>query len=326
MHNFCTLFDSNYLPRALVMYHSLVATGERFTLYVVCFDDLALEVLKKLKLPNLIEIPLGDFESKELLAVKNTRTTGEYCWTCTAHVIRYVIDTYKLPQVTYLDADLCFYNKPSIILEEFNQSGGSVLITEHRYTARYNQSATSGIYCVQFMTFNADKRGLEVLQWWQDRCLEWCFSRVENGKFGDQKYLDDWTERFEGIHVLQHLGGGVAPWNIQQYKLSYKGTDCYVNDYLLVFYHYHSYKYYSDGKHSCASSYYLNKDVINLLYDPYRFALLNVHEEIRNVMPDFNSGWNKRDSHWVAIAKYIKERLKNILVLKRVLKGIFNEN
>ena len=92
MRNFCTLFDSNYLPRALVMYHSLEETGEDFTLYVVCFDDLALEVLNKLKLANLVAIPLGDFESEELLAVKPERTATEYCWTCTPHVIRYVLD------------------------------------------------------------------------------------------------------------------------------------------------------------------------------------------------------------------------------------------
>ena len=79
MYNFCTLFDSNYLPRALVLYHSLVATDEDFTLYVVCFDNLALELLNKLKLAHLIAIPLSDFESKELLAVKKTRTAGEYC-------------------------------------------------------------------------------------------------------------------------------------------------------------------------------------------------------------------------------------------------------
>jgi hypothetical protein len=310
MRNFCTLFDSNYLPRALVMYHSLVATGERFTIYVVCFDDLALEILNKLKLANLVAIPLGDFESKELLAVKQTRTATEYCWTCTPHVIRYVLDTYNLAQVTYLDADLCFYHKPSILLDEFNQSECSVLITEHRYTLRYDQSATSGIYCVQFMTFNADARALSVLQWWQDRCLEWCFARFEDGKFGDQKYLDDWPTRFEGVHVLQHLGGGVAPWNIQQYKLSTDNDKLLLNSEPLVFYHFHAYKYYADGKHDFVSLYHLNNVVVNLLYRPYGLALLNTHDEIVKIEPNFNRGWAKRDTSLLAKAKYFKRMLK----------------
>lgn len=306
MRNFCTLFDSNYLPRALVMYHSLVFTGECFTLYVVCFDDLAFEVLNKLKLANLIAIPLSDFESKELLAVKQTRSAAEYCWTCTPHVIRYVLDTYKLAQATYLDADLCFYEKPSILLHELEQASASVLITEHRYTPRYDYSATSGIYCVQFMTFNADERGLEVLQWWQDRCLEWCYARFEDGKFGDQKYLDDWPTRFEGVHVLQHLGGGVAPWNIQQYELGQKQGKLFVNEYPLVFYHFHGYKYYANGLHNFILGYKLDNKVITLLYQIYAKTLLNAYQEIYSVDSTFNRGWAIKELSWKVRLMYIK--------------------
>jgi hypothetical protein len=317
--NYCTLFDSNYLPRALVMYHSLEATGESFTLYVVCFDDSAFEILRKLKLENLVAISLRDFESKELLAVKQARTAAEYCWTCTPHVIRYVLDTYKLAQLTYLDADLSFYHKPSILLDEFNQTGASTLITEHRYTPTYNQSATSGIYCVQFMTFNADKRGLKILQWWQDRCLEWCYARFEDDKFGDQKYLDDWPTRFEGVHVLQHLGGGVAPWNIQQYKLSKVNDKLLVNGESLVFYHFHAYKYYADGRHDFTSLYRLDSEAVNLIYQPYGVELLKAYKDIYCVSPDFNRGWAKRDTSLLAKAKYFKRMLKGTANEYRIL-------
>ena len=282
---------------------------------MVCFDDLALGVLKKLKLANLVAIPLVDFESKELLAVKQTRTAGEYCWTCTPHVIRYVLDTYNLAKVTYLDADLCFYQKPSILLDEFEQANASVLITEHRYTPVYDYSATSGIYCVQFMTFNADERGMKVLQWWQDRCLEWCYNRHEDGKFGDQKYLDDWPTRFECVHVLQHFGGGVAPWNIQQYKLDIDNNKLLVNGEQLVFYHFHAYKYYADGRHDFAPLYRLNNAVATLLYRPYGLALLKTYDEIAQIEPNFNRGWAKRDTSLLAKARYFK----------RMLKGIANE-
>mgnify|MGYP005584637789 CR=1 FL=1 len=291
------------------MYHSLVATGESFTLYVVCFDDLVYDILNKLKLKHLTPIHLADFESKALLAVKGERSTAEYCWTCTPHVIRYVLDTYKLAQVTYLDADLCFYGKPSILLDEFEQANSSVLITEHRYTPAYDYSETSGIYCVQFMTFNADERSLAVLQWWQDRCLEWCYARYEDGKFGDQKYLDDWTERFEGVHVLKHLGGGVAPWNIQQYILIKRDENLYVNNLPLVFYHFHGYKYYEDGIHNFILGYQLSPAVVDFVYHPYAKALLKAYEEIQQVSSDFNKGWAIKDTSWRSRLKFYKSRL-----------------
>ena len=315
MYNFCTLFDSNYLPRALVMYHSLVASGEDFTLYVVCFDDLAFDVLNKLNLSSLVAIQLKDFESSELLKVKTERTKGEYCWTCTPYVIRYVLDTYKLAQITYLDADLCFYEKPSVLLSEFKQANASVLITEHRYTPKYDYSATSGIYCVQFMTFNADERGLKVLQWWQDRCLEWCYNRYEDGKFGDQKYLDDWTTRFDGVHVLQHLGGGVAPWNVQQYEVHLVEKNLYVDELPIIFYHFQDYKYYKNGVHDFIVGCRINSDVVNLLYIPYGLNLLSAYEEIYKVIPNFNCGWAIRDTSFSAKFRY----------LKRMLRGVANE-
>ena len=312
MHNFCTLFDSNYLPRALVMYRSLVATDENFKLYVVCFDDLAFDILNKLKLANLIAIPLNDFESQELLAVKVERTAGEYCWTCTPHVVRYVLDTYELAQVTYLDADLCFYEKPSILLAELENTKASSLITEHRYTPRYDYSATSGIYCVQFMTFNADVHGLKILQWWQDRCLEWCYARYENGKFGDQMYLDDWPTRFEGVHILQHLGGGVAPWNVQQYRIYKEKDKFFVNSSPLIFYHFQEYRYYKNGIHDFVGGCTLSIEAVSLLYRPYGLALLKAYDLIYTVDPHFNRGWTRRDTSLKAKVRYFKRRLKGV--------------
>lgn len=314
-HSFCTLFDSKYLTRALVMYRSLEQSGEDFELYAVCFDDLAYQTLIKLGYPNLVAIPLNAFETPQLQQVKKQRTAGEYCWTCTPHVIRYVLDTYNLPQVTYVDADLCFYAKPSLLLAEFEASGQSVLITEHRYTPRYDQSATSGIYCVQFMTFKADEHGLQVLQWWQDRCIEWCYARYEDGKFGDQKYLDDWTQRFEGVHVLKHIGGGVAPWNVQQYKIKQNdGEGITVDGMPLVFFHFHGYKRYLDGTHDLGN-YRLSKTVIDFLYRPYVQELLKAHSEILKVQPGFDFGRVAREKSW-------KTPLRK---LRNYIKGEFNE-
>lgn len=297
------------------MYRSLKSSGEDFELYAVCFDDLAYQTLVKLGHPNLVAIPLGAFETPELQYVKGQRTAGEYCWTCTPHVIRYVLDTYNLPEVTYVDADLCFYAKPSLLLAEFEASGQSVLITEHRYTPRYDQSATSGTYCVQFMTFKADERGLQVLQWWQDRCIEWCFARFEDGKFGDQKYLDDWTQRFGGIHVLKHIGGGVAPWNVQQYKIEqHDGEGITVDGVPLVFFHFHGYKHYLDGTHDLGN-YRLSQAVINLLYRPYVHELSKAHSEITGVQPGFDRGRIARAKSWETPLR----KLKNCIT------GEFNE-
>ena len=293
MNYYCTLFDSNYLTRGLALYHSLAETGEVFTLYIYCFDDLCHKILQAQDLPHVVLVSLSEFETDKLKEVKKQRSFLEYFWTCTPHVIRHTLDRFGLPMATYIDADLYFYDKPGVLLQEFLDSGASVLITEHDYTPEYDQSNVSGIYCVQFMTFKADKDGLEVLQWWQTKCLEWCFARFEDGRFGDQKYLDDWPQRFQCVHVLQHPGGAIAPWNIQKYRVQRTGSHIYVNDVRLIFYHFHFIKSYHDGVYDIGG-YKFKHEVIELLYKPYTAFLSATEKRIRSILPHFKSARSSR--------------------------------
>lgn len=270
-NNFCTLFDSNFLLYGLALYESLQKHCKDFHLYVFAFDDECYKTLTKLNLANLTVISLAEFEDPQLLAIKPSRTRGEYCWTCSSSTILYCLKRYNLSACTYLDADLYFYNDPSVLIDEMKDN--DVLITEHRYTPRYNQSTTSGIYCVQFMTFKNTENGLKILNWWRNACIEWCYNRFEDGKFGDQKYLDDWTSRFSRVHVLEHLGGGVAPWNLQQYKLlpDYKLANIKTSKHFnLIFFHFHDIKIINNVIHHInLLSYDKSFCFFNKIYIPY---------------------------------------------------------
>ena len=245
-NEFCTLFDVNYLPRGLVLYRSLERYCPDFRLRVFCMDARTKEILDGLGLPRLKAIGLDELEShdRDLAAVKPTRTQVEYCWTATPAVCAYALETEpEIDAITYLDADLMFFRDPEPIWHEFGDD--SVLIVPHRYAGQWRQQeAAHGTYNVEFMTFRRDERGLEALGWWRDRCLEWCYCRVEDGKMGDQKYLDDWAERFAGVHVLEHPGAGLAPWNVERYELARQNGSVLVDDRDLVFYHYHSLRLY----------------------------------------------------------------------------------
>jgi hypothetical protein len=319
MNHFCTLFNSDYFSRGLAMYRSLAATGEDFTLYVYCMDDRVCRILRAMALPGVVPVSLAEFETAALLGVKEDRTVGEYCWTCTPHVIRHALDTFRLAAITYVDADTFFYRPPSLLLEELERSGGSILLTEHRFSSGYEGGIVKGRYCVQFMTLKADERGNAALDWWGDRCLEWCYSHMEEGKFGDQKYLDDWTERFAGTHVLEHPGGGVAPWNIGRYELL-SGDDnlCFMEKethrrFELVFYHFHFLRWYLNGFLDFGH-YPLPETVKNMLYRPYLAALEEAGAEIAAVDGSF-------DPHGITSPA---EGVRELLIrLKRLFTGSY---
>jgi len=271
MKNFCTLFDSNYLIKGLTLYFSLMKVNDNFNLVIVCFDDICFNILSDLKLPNITLVKLDNFEDEKLKKIKKTRTAQEYCWTCTPIVPLYVLEHYNnIGQITYLDADLFFFSDYEILFNELEN--GSVLITKHRYAENAEKNnLISGIYNVQFLIFNNDKRGLQVLHWWGERCLEWCHNRVEDGKFGDQLYLNDWLDRFKGIKVLKHLGGGVAPWNVYQYKIE-KKEKVLINNVPLIFYHFHRFHELSKSTFFWNNSegfYPLDKNIFHLIYKPY---------------------------------------------------------
>ena len=117
MQNYCTLFNTNYLTRALVMYDSMVAAKANFHLYIFAFDDTVHDFFKNKYLRNNITvISLAELEDPELLKVKPTRSAGEYCWTSTSSVILYAIEKFQLPSCTYIDADLYFYSNPNILM------------------------------------------------------------------------------------------------------------------------------------------------------------------------------------------------------------------
>ncbi len=221
MEHFVTLFDLLFLPQGLALHRSMERHSGNYTLWILCMDDEVHEILSLIKLPNVQLLQLSLVETKELERVKPERTVGEYCWTVKPFALKFVFDSdISVKRVTYLDADLWFRKSPAPIFQEFDNSGKDVLITDHAYSPEYDLSEKSGQYCVQFTTFTREG-GEPVRKWWEERCIEWCFARFENGKFGDQKYLDDWPERFpEQVHVLSNQGWTLAPWNANRFPYS----------------------------------------------------------------------------------------------------------
>ncbi len=327
-YNFCTLFDSNYFSKGLALYKSLEMQCEDFHLFIFAFDKISYDVLKKLNLSEATIISLEEFEDEELLKIKPTRSAGEYCWTATSSTILFIIEKYKVESCTYIDADIFFYSSPKPIFDELGDK--SILLTEHRYSAQYKKKLNiAGKYCVQFITFKNDKNGLNALKWWRERCLEWCYSYYEDGKYGDQLYLEDWTTRFEGVHVLQHLGGGVALWNISDYN--FEQLDSKIigtrkangEKFEVIFYHFHYLKFYSNDSLTQQvelGRIYLADKLINIFYKRYVKLLMELKLKIFLIDGSFDpNGSSKKPVNWKSPFIYLLRKINktyNIFDLK----------
>ena len=285
MEHYVTLFDSTFLPQGLALHRSMERWCGDFTLWVVCMDEATEEILNELGLPSVKTIPVRTVETDELLAVKSGRTIAEYCWTITSFVPQAVFALEpSATRVTYLDADLWFRASPSKIFAEFESSGAAVLITEHGFSPENDQSASAGIFCVQFMTF-ANCASSGILQRWQVQCTEWCFNRHEDGKFGDQKYLDTWPADYgNAVHVLTHTEWAQAPWNATRFPYS-SG----------VFFHFHGLRLLSPNSVS-PGIYVLPQPLIDNVYGPYLEDLGKAVNRLASDTDGIPPRWNQQAS------------------------------
>ena len=290
---FCTLFDSNYLDKGIVLYKSLRKVCRHFKIYVLAMDKKCEDILLDYGFSEMTVIGIDPFSEKMgLVEVRAKRARGEFCWTCTSFLIDYVLTEYKEDICTYIDSDLFFYSDPAVLLEEMGDK--TVQIIEHRFDNSIEgraQLEISGKYCVEFDTFKNKNSALKLLRWWEKKCMESCVANDDTSKvFGDQKYQKNWG-KLNFVNVIHHIGAGIAPWNISQYRLDKRLSQNEIVVHLkkrgcsnkVVFYHFHMIEYISKEKANIFlyhRGWNIDDDLVRALYIPYLKKLKCQQEEI----------------------------------------------
>jgi hypothetical protein len=114
-----------------------------------------------------------------------------------------------------------------ILIRIFESSKKYIFLTPHNFAEGQDLSHIVGKFCVQFLTVTREAK--EFLNWWGDKCIDWCGSIPSDGRFGDQKYLDDVPIIFpKDFFVLENTSLTQGPWNMKRFS---------PND--AVFFHFH---------------------------------------------------------------------------------------
>lgn len=273
------------------MLRSLKAHCPQAHVHVLCMDNRTRALLTDLDMPYISCIPLATLENDALLAVKQDRSVAEYCWTLSPCLPWHVLENNpNIDFITYVDADLLFYSPVQPLFDEIGDA--SIAIIEHRFPQHLKHLEVNGRFCVEWVSFRRDEEGLACLSRWREQCLEWCYYRLEDGRMGDQKYLDEWPGRFPHLHILQHVGAGVAPWNYAQYRFGKAARgEITVDGDPLIFYHFHQFQLLDNGSFDRLSAFYT--DVCpepQAVYESYEAALESVLKDVRSLSPGFAAG------------------------------------
>jgi hypothetical protein len=308
--HYCSYFDHNYLTRAVALHGSLIRHSPPFVLWALCLDDEAFAAVTALGFDTLKPIRLADLEEADpgLLAAKQNRTKVEYYFTLSPVLPLYLLDHVTgIDSVTYLDSDLLFYSNPQQVFDELG--AGSVAIVPHRYPPALQELAVYGKYNVAWITFRNDAAGRAVLGRWHRQCLEWCYDRVEDGKFADQGYLDEWPD-LPGVRVIQNVGVDLAPWNFMQYRIDLEAKPPTVDGSPLVFYHFQSFKPVGPGLwDTCLDPYgKMDGHLRSWLYGGYLRELRSAAGLIRSRFPSYSRSDSLRRSRpkWRTILRRIR--------------------
>lgn len=236
----CTIVSANYLPFARVLAASFRAQHPRSRFVTLLVDRIEgrfdpaaepFEVLPVEELPTLPD-PLP-FLFKYTIMEANTAVKP--------YLLQHLLAR-GAGRVVYLDPDILLF-RPLAAVERALEDSNIVLVPH--LTAPIDDDRhpdelavlRSGAYNLGFLGLADSDVTRAFLAWWGDRIFDRCISRVEEGLFVDQKWIDLVPGMFERVHILTHPGYDVAYWNLHERRVK-AGDPVLVNGRPLVFFHY----------------------------------------------------------------------------------------
>ncbi len=271
--NICTMFDSNYRAKGFALLASIRRHMPTAQVFLLALDDEVARRAEETELDPDNMVRLSAVEDAALRAARAGRTWQEYVWTLTPAWALYCMEDFGLGSIAYMDADCYLFDDLQPLYDEV--VGADVAIISHRFTPAHQRRLEGfGTYNVSWTYFKNSPIGMKCLREWRDQCLSWCYLRQENGKCGDQGYLNDWPQKYRA-HVVQHLGADLAPWNQEQYEYCTLDGKFVVDDDVrcdpLLFYHFHGWESQSHW-----TNFSLHPMVAKHVYMPYEAELARV--------------------------------------------------
>jgi hypothetical protein len=299
--NFSTYFDINYFNKFLCLKNSLDKYLNNYKIYCLDLDN----VIRYSNIKNNINIEvikLSEIENifPELYYAKKNRSKIEYYFTLTPFLQRYIFIKYNLSQLSYIDSDLFFFNTPKNLYKNYQNKNYNILLSPHNN--KYVEKKF-GKFNVGLIIMKNTKTTSDCLKYWSEECINFCIDSSLKNKFADQKYLDEWPQKYKGIKIIDKYLVNIGPWNAK--FLNSKNFN------KLIAFHFHgiyfniNYNFYISGVSNFNIE--VDKVIVRKVYKIYLDSLLNVNTKLNT---------NTKQSMKMVNLRYRSLKLKLIKFLK----------
>ncbi len=148
--------------------------------------------------------------------------------------------------VLYFDPDIVLFSRLDDLVERL--MAAAIVLTPHqtrpeatleRIVDNEIGSLKWGIFNLGFIGVRKGPTGLAFADWWAHRLAHFCFDRLEQGLFTDQKWINHVPVFFDGVEILKEPRFNVATWNVTTRALTGEAPDgVLVDGKPLGFYHF----------------------------------------------------------------------------------------
>lgn len=126
-------------------------------------------------------------------------------------------------KVLYFDPDIMVFDSLYPLFKELDKS--SIILTPHiteplpegdTYHPSEQVYLRAGTYNLGFIGVSCNDEGKRFVDWWGNKCANFCFNEVETGLFVDQKWVNLISGFFSELFVFRNKSMNMAYWNLHE--------------------------------------------------------------------------------------------------------------
>ncbi len=293
--NFVTYFSKEFLIQGTVAIESFIKSHEESSGLVVCLDDTSRSFLQSKGYPPSISI----VEISEIHALfdifkdfQETRSYAESIISIKPHLIEFYLNQLEPEDyLIYFDADIFFFTS-MLTLEQFS-TGFEVLLSEHLFPGCMSESVKFGKFNGGMIVFKQSIKSRELLVRWKNQCSEWCKLELSEGRFADQKYLDDFSD-FDGVAALSHPGVNNGQYYFMEkriFRFSNRLKRVVVDGFPILSFHFHGIRISRHDICTGFNRYGTPKNLLWVLIFIYFRYLSKIRQESQYIRKTFPETW-----------------------------------
>ncbi|MFL0682747.1 MAG: hypothetical protein ACJLTB_05860 [Algoriphagus aquaeductus] len=317
-----TLCSNNYLPFAISLGKSIRHFLPDSRIIIGLVDQIHPEI-DYASLGDFEFLPCFDLGYPEFEFMLAGYNIIEFNTAVKPFYFEYIFSKYPdIDRIYYLDPDLCFYQSPKVMDQEWGESEilltPNLIYTTSKPSTGELASLRHGMYNLGFIGLKRGAESFRLIQWWKERLKEYCRIDKCYGIFVDQKWMDLAPLFFEKIKSVKHPGWNMAWWNFSERKLIQTLEGYAVNqpETPLVFFHFSGFK--PDQSHLTERLLTeefkeAENEALAELYESYRNQLLTNDYEVLSLIKPSLSFKEAPNSPWNQLGKKLKSKMTNAI-------------